>query len=132
MIADVDKLDVFAMARFINKRAGREVIPYTTIDRIPSAELEPGQTDKDNLPADYPILAPLVNRFIDDSASRAELTAELEAKGVDNAAAIVDRTARMIQTAEYKRRQGAPGIKVSRKAFGSGRRFPVMRGGFQG
>jgi NAD+ synthase (glutamine-hydrolysing) len=130
VIGDLNKLDVFAMARHINERAKRELIPQTTIDRVPSAELEPGQTDRDNLPADYPILAPLVDKIIEQSATYPELVAELSALGVTNAAAVVDRTVRMVQVAEYKRRQAAPAIKLTGKSFGAGRRYPVMRGGF--
>ncbi|MEZ4754677.1 MAG: NAD+ synthase [Bdellovibrionota bacterium] len=129
-LGDVSKTNVYDIARFVNSKAGRELIPVTTIDRPPTAELEANQTDAKNLPADYPILSPLVDALVEESATQAELIAKLEAQGIDNAEQIVTRTARMIHIAEYKRRQMPPAIRVTEKAFGSGRRIPITGNGY--
>lgn len=132
VLGDVSKHWVYGISRYVNQRAGREIIPFSTIERPPTAELEDGQLDSDNLPADYPILSPLVERIVEDGASVEELVAELAGQGVENAEEIVRRTVQMIFIAEYKRRQMPPAIKVTRKSFGSGRRIPVGGKAFTG
>ncbi len=102
-----------------NADAGREVIPRSTIDKPPSAELAPDQKDTDSLP-EYDVLDAVLAGYLEEGLSAAELTAA----GVADAAT-VERVVRMVDRNEYKRRQAAPGIKVTCKAFGPGRRFPV-------
>lgn len=117
-ISDVSKLMVYDVARLVNKTAGREIIPQTTIDRPPTAELEEDQTDEENLPANYDVLSPLVDDIVEHELSREELLAKYPEQ-------IVNDTVRLVYRNEYKRRQAAPGIRVSQKAFGGGRRFPI-------
>lgn len=118
VIGDVSKLRVYDLARHINRRAGREIVPKSIIDRIPTAELASGQTDRDNLPADYPILSPLVDEIIEDQPSL-EILAQRYPRDV------VERTLRLIHANEFKRRQAAPAIRVTKRAFGVGRRVPM-------
>jgi NAD+ synthase (glutamine-hydrolysing) len=120
-ISDVDKSRVYELSRFINRLSGQAVIPETTLMRVPSAELEEGQTDAQNLPADYDVLVPLVNDIVEGGKSREEL---IQVYPV----AVVDRTLRMIDVQEYKRRQAAPGIRVTERAFGIERRVPMGQG----
>lgn len=117
-LADVNKLMVYELAAHHNKLQGQEEIPVTTITRVPTAELEEGQTDRANLPADYPVLSPLVDALVDHSVPIAELRQKYTPD-------VVDRTLRMINHNEYKRRQAPPGIRVTSKAFGAGRRLPI-------
>ncbi len=121
VISDVNKLRVYELAKFYNALKRKEVIPETTIIRLPSAELEVGQTDAQNLPADYDILSPLVDDIIDRQLTRGELHQLYDS-------AVVDRTLRLIKINEFKRRQAAPGIRVTPKAFGFGRRIPISHG----
>lgn len=116
VLADVPKMLVYELAQFVNRE--RMVIPRATITKPPSAELRPGQTDQDTLPP-YPVLDQIVERYVDEGASPDEIAAEGIERGV------VDRVVSAIDRSEYKRRQAAPGIKVSGKAFGIGRRFPI-------
>lgn len=118
LLADVSKLEVYELARFHNDQKASGLIPETTITRAPSAELEEDQTDSDNLPADYDVLSPLVDAIIEEDVSRDELVKRYGKETVDRVAKLIDR-------AEYKRRQAAPGVRVTKKAFGAGRRFPV-------
>jgi NAD+ synthase (glutamine-hydrolysing) len=118
VIKDVEKTLVFALCRDLNARAGREVIPQVVIDKPPSAELRPDQKDTDSLPA-YEILDPIIEGYVEFDLS----IAELEARGHDPE--LVRRVARMIDRNEYKRRQAAPGVRVSPKAFGKDRRLPI-------
>jgi NAD+ synthase (glutamine-hydrolysing) len=115
-IKDVYKSKVWDLARGRN-RAG-EVIPLASIEKPPSAELRSGQLDTDSLPP-YDVLDEVLRRYIEDDMSRDEIVAE----GYD--AALVERIARMVDAAEYKRRQGPLGIRVTPKAFGKDRRMPV-------
>ena len=117
-IGDVSKLMVYEIAELINQRAGRELIPVTTIQRVPTAELEPGQTDEANLPADYDVLSPLVEDLVEQRRSWRELLEIYPGE-------VVRKTARLIRVNEFKRRQAAPIIRVSSKSFGAGRRFPI-------
>jgi NAD+ synthase (glutamine-hydrolysing) len=118
VLADVLKRDVYAVSRHINKvRARREVIPQHIIDKAPSAELAPNQFDQDTLPP-YPILDGILEGLIEDEASVETLSRRFDPATVRWVAARLDRN-------EYKRRQIPPGIKLSERAFGSGRRMPM-------
>ncbi|QOJ13132.1 MAG: NAD+ synthase [Planctomycetia bacterium] len=118
VISDVPKTLVYRLARHVNGRAGRELIPRSSLDKPPSAELRPNQTDQDTLPP-YDLLDRLLERYEEQLADPAALIAE----GFD--AALVARVVRMIHLSEYKRRQAAPGLKVTSRAFGFGRRMPI-------
>ncbi len=120
-ISDLSKARVYQVAEYINSSAGMEIIPASIIKRIPTAELEHGQTDAANLPADYDVLSPLVDAIIDEQCPYDELCRRY---GTD----VVDRTLRLVHANEFKRRQAAPGIRVTNKAFGIGRRFPIVHG----
>jgi NAD+ synthase (glutamine-hydrolysing) len=118
VIKDVPKTLVFDLCRDRNARAGRELIPQAVIDKPPSAELRPDQLDSDSLPP-YAVLDPIIEGYVEEDLS----VGELIAAGHD--ADIVRRVARMIDRNEYKRRQAAPGVRVSPKAFGKDRRLPI-------
>jgi len=118
VIKDVPKTLVYALCRDRNDRAGRDLVPDNVLEKPPSAELKPGQLDADSLPA-YDLLDPIVLGYVEDDLS----VAELVARGHD--AEVTARVARMIDRNEYKRRQAAPGVRVSPKAFGKDRRLPI-------
>jgi NAD+ synthase (glutamine-hydrolysing) len=118
VIKDVPKTLVFELCRDLNARAGREVIPRSVIDKPPSAELAPDQLDSDSLPP-YDVLDPIIEGYVEADLS----VSDLIAAGHD--ADIVRRVARLIDRNEYKRRQAAPGVRVSPKAFGKDRRLPI-------
>ncbi len=120
VLSDVFKGDVYALAREVNRRAGRTVIPESTITKPPSAELRPGQQDSDSLPP-YDVLDEVLRRFVE---AREGVEAIVAATGFDRA--LVARVAGMVERNEYKRRQAAPGLRVSGKAFGVGRRLPIV------
>lgn len=120
VLADVFKGDVYALAEYINRRVGREVIPQSTITKPPSAELRPGQVDQDSLPP-YDVLDRVLRRYVEDHADVDVIVAET---GYERA--LVARIASLVDRAEYKRRQAAPGLRVSGKAFGAGRRLPIV------
>ncbi|MFC7845907.1 NAD+ synthase [Streptomyces sp. NPDC057382] len=124
-IKDVYKTSVFRLAEWRN-RAARErgqtpPIPENSISKPPSAELRPGQVDTDSLP-DYPVLDAILELYVDRDRGADEIVAA----GFD--AALVARTLRMVDTAEYKRRQYPPGTKISPKGFGKDRRLPITNG----
>lgn len=119
LIKDVPKMLVFALARWRNTRG--EVIPPTTISRPPSAELKPGQRDSDSLPP-YDVLDPILERYVEQQTGLKDILAE----GFDEAT--VRQVARLVDRSEYKRRQGAPGVKITPKAFGRDRRMPITNG----
>ena len=119
LIKDVPKMLVFELSRWRNTRG--EVIPPTTISRPPSAELKPGQRDSDSLPP-YDVLDPILERYVEQEAGLKDLIAE----GHDEAT--VRKVARLVDRSEYKRRQGAPGVKITPKAFGRDRRMPITNG----
>ena len=121
VIKDVFKTQVFALSRRINERAGREIIPETVLTKPPSAELRPDQRDDQSLPP-YEVLDPILRHYIDDDMG----VHEIAAKGFDEAT--VRRIARLVDLNEYKRRQCAPGVRVSTKAFGKDRRMPITNG----
>lgn len=118
VIKDVPKTLVYALCRDRNERAGRTVIPESVIDKPPSAELRPDQFDTDSIPP-YEVLDLIVEGYVEDDKS----VADLEAAGHDPE--IVRRVAKLIDRNEYKRRQAAPGVRVSPKAFGKDRRLPI-------
>ena len=120
-IKDVFKTQVFALCRRINEHAGREIIPETVITKPPSAELRPDQRDDQSLPA-YEDLDPILRHYIDNDLT----VPEIQKLGFD--AAVVARIARLVDINEYKRRQCAPGVRISEKAFGKDRRMPITNG----
>jgi NAD+ synthetase len=117
-IADVLKTDVYRLARWLNRE--REVIPRDTISKPPSAELRPGQTDQDSLPP-YEVLDAILDLYVVKNLAKAEIIT----RGFD--AATVNDVVNKINFSEYKRRQAAPSLKVSPRAFGMGRRIPVAQ-----
>lgn len=120
-IKDVFKTQVFALCRRINERAGREIIPESVIDKPPSAELRYDQRDDQSLPA-YEDLDPILRHYIDNDLTVPEITK----LGFDGE--VVTRIARLVDVNEYKRRQCAPGVRISTKAFGKDRRMPITNG----
>ena len=117
-IADVLKTDVYKISRWVNRE--REIIPADSINKPPSAELRPGQKDQDSLPP-YEILDAILDLYVVRNLGKAEIVA----RGFD--AAVVNDVVNKITFSEYKRRQAAPGLKVSPRAFGMGRRIPVAQ-----
>ena len=120
-ISDLPKMRVYALSRHLNRRAGRELIPSSTLEKAPSAELRPGQTDQDSLPP-YELLDRVLEGLVERNRPPAAVARETGAP-----TALVAGLARQIDRAEYKRQQAAPGLKVSTKAFGSGRRIPIAQ-----
>jgi NAD+ synthase (glutamine-hydrolysing) len=118
LLKDVYKTDVFRLARHLNERAGRDLIPAATIERAPSAELRADQLDEDSLPP-YPELDRVLEAYVELDQSREDLTND----GFDPE--VVDRALAMIDRAEYKRRQAPPGVKLRPKAFGRDWRLPI-------
>ena len=118
VIKDVPKMLVYELARFVNRREGHEVIPESVLDRAPSAELRAEQKDEDSLPP-YPTLDPIVEAYVEEDRSRDQIVAS----GWDEA--VVRDVIRMVDRAEYKRRQAPPGVKITPKAFGRDRRMPM-------
>ncbi|MDQ2926317.1 MAG: NAD(+) synthase, partial [Acidobacteriota bacterium] len=117
VIGDVFKTEVYALSRYANRE--REMIPESTLTKPPSAELRPGQRDTDSLPP-YEVLDPILRAYVEDYASAEEIAA---AHGVD--ATLVRSIIKLVERSEYKRQQAAPVLKVSKKSFGTGRRFPI-------
>lgn len=118
VISDVPKTLVYTLARHMNERAGRELIPENTIRKTPSAELRPNQSDQDTLPP-YDVLDAILTRH----EEQLETIGQIVAAGFERA--LVERVVQMIHRSEYKRQQAAPGLKVTSKAFGFGRRMPI-------
>ncbi len=121
VIADLPKTFVYAASREVNRRAGRVIIPESTLTKPPSAELRPNQTDQDSLPP-YDVLDAILEQYVEDHRSIEEIIAA----GFDTQ--VVHKIVRLVKLNEYKRRQMAPGLILTRKAFGSGRRYPVAQG----
>ena len=117
VISDVPKTLVYRLSHYVNSR--RPVIPKSTLEKPPSAELRPNQTDQDSLPP-YEVLDTVLEDFVEDYKSAEQIAGE---RGYD--IEVVRNIIRMVERAEYKRQQAAPGIKISEKAFGVGRRFPI-------
>jgi NAD+ synthase (glutamine-hydrolysing) len=116
VISDVPKTMVYELARYMNRE--RAVIPESVLTKPPSAELKADQTDQDTLPP-YELLDAILEGYIEEGLREEELVTRGHPREV------VERIVRMLARAEYKRRQGAPGLKISPKAFGSGRRMPI-------
>lgn len=116
VLGDVGKLDVYRLARYVNRKAGRDVIPRAVLRKKPSPELKKGQVD----PFDFDVIGPLVDEIVENRRGAAELVA----MGFPPDA--VDDTLRRIRRAEYKRWQAAPCIKITRKAFGIGWKMPIV------
>jgi NAD+ synthase (glutamine-hydrolysing) len=121
VIKDVPKLLVFDLCQDRNARAGYDIIPAAVLEKPPSAELRHGQRDDQSLPP-YEELDPLVEAYVEYDRTAAELIAE----GHDPE--VVRRIARLIDVAEYKRRQFPPGVRITTKAFGKDRRLPITNG----
>jgi NAD+ synthase (glutamine-hydrolysing) len=118
LLKDVFKTDVFRLARHLNERTGRELIPATILERPPSAELRDNQLDEDSLPP-YAALDRVLEAYVEQDRSREELSRDgFDAEVVERAVALIDR-------AEYKRRQAPPGVRLTPKAFGRDRRTPI-------
>jgi NAD+ synthase (glutamine-hydrolysing) len=120
VLADVFKEDVYALARYVNERTGREVVPLATIEKPPSAELRPDQKDSDSLPP-YEVLDAILERYVEGLEDVEQIEA---ATGFERA--LIERILAMVDRNEYKRRQAPPGLRVSAKAFGMGRRLPIV------
>ena len=118
VISDVFKTQVYALARWMNR--DREIIPVNTIEKPPSAELRPDQKDQDSLPP-YDILDAILRGYVEEGLSRRDLYRE----GFDPV--VVDEMVRKVDLNEYKRKQAAPGIKITPLAFGVGRRIPIVQ-----
>jgi NAD+ synthase (glutamine-hydrolysing) len=118
LLKDVFKTDVFRLARHLNEQAGRELVPQSTIDRAPSAELRADQLDEDSLPP-YSELDRVLEAYVEEDRSLDELSAD----GFDPD--VVARAVALIDRAEYKRRQAPPGVRLRPKAFGRDRRTPI-------
>jgi NAD+ synthase (glutamine-hydrolysing) len=118
VIKDVPKELVYELVRRRNERAGRELVPASVIERAPSAELRPGQRDSDSLPP-YELLDRVLEAYVERDLGREEMIAE----GMP--AATIDEVIRLVDRSEYKRRQAAPGIRITPKAFGKDRRLPI-------
>ena len=118
VISDVYKTQVYQLCRWINRE--REVIPVSTIEKPPSAELRPGQVDQDSLPP-YDVLDAILKGYVEDGQSRRDLVAHGFAEEV------VNDIVRKVDLNEYKRKQAAPGLKITPLAFGVGRRIPIVQ-----
>jgi NAD+ synthetase len=119
-IADVPKTMVYELARYVNhctRPPGR--IPQAVIDKAPSAELRPNQTDQDSLPP-YEVLDTILRAYVEENLGRDEIVERYELDPE-----VVRHTVRLVNNAEYKRQQAAPALKVTQKAFGMGRRYPI-------
>jgi NAD+ synthase/NAD+ synthase (glutamine-hydrolysing) len=119
VISDVPKTMVYRLSHYANSR--RPVIPRSTLEKAPSAELRPNQLDSDALPP-YEILDTILEDYVEDCKTPEQIATE---RGYD--LALVKNVIRMVERSEYKRQQAAPGLKISEKAFGLGRRFPIAQ-----
>jgi NAD+ synthase (glutamine-hydrolysing) len=130
IISDVPKTMVWALSRWINdspasplrREFGGGVIPVSSIEKVPSAELRPNQTDQDSLPP-YEVLDQIIERYVEQEQAGDQIVDAM--KGVD--AAVINKMIRLIDLNEYKRKQAAPGIKITGRAFGFGRRMPIAQ-----
>ena len=130
IISDVPKTMVWELSRWINdspasplrKEFGQGVIPVSSIEKVPSAELRPNQTDQDSLPP-YEVLDQIIERYVEQEQAGDQIVAAM--KGIDPA--VINKMIRLIDLNEYKRKQAAPGIKITGRAFGFGRRMPIAQ-----
>jgi NAD+ synthase (glutamine-hydrolysing) len=118
VIKDVPKTLVYELARWRNERGGSAVIPESVLNKPPSAELRPDQKDTDSLP-EYAALDPILRLYVEEDRSIPEIV------NAGHDEATVRRVARLVDTSEYKRRQAAPGVKITPRAFGKDRRVPI-------
>ena len=118
VIADVPKTRVYSICKWLNSHQQKEVIPENILTKAPSAELKPGQVDQDSLPP-YEILDDILDRLIHQHQSAGEIIS------AGHEPAIVDRVLQLLSRAEFKRRQAAPGLKITDRAFGTGWRMPI-------
>jgi len=118
VLSDVPKTVVYELAREVNRLAGRALIPLRTIEKLPSAELRENQTDQDTLPP-YELLDAILEQYVE----RDQAVENIVAMGFDRLT--VERVARMVEAAEHKRKQAPVGLKVTSRAFGTGRRMPI-------
>ncbi len=118
LIKDVPKTLVYRLCRYRNAEAGFDMVPESVINRVPSAELRPGQKDSDTLP-EYDLLDPILLAYVEEDKGVEQIIAQ----GYD--ATVVKKVASLVDGSEYKRRQAPPGIKISPKAFGRDRREPI-------
>ena len=121
VLKDVPKTLVYELARWRNARPGGSVIPQSTIDKPPSAELRPDQKDSDSLPP-YELLDPILQKYVEEDWSVPELVA------AGHEESLVRAVAQLVDSTEYKRRQAAPGVKITPRAFGKDRRLPMTNG----
>lgn len=119
VISDVSKRQIYALAQWINRE--REIIPISTMQKPPSAELRPNQKDSDSLPP-YDVIDNVLQAYVEEHRSPKEI-----AKNFDYSIELVDHLIQLIHKNEYKRRQSAPGLRVTEKAFSVGRRFPIVQ-----
>lgn len=119
VIADVYKTDVYKIAKYVNRK--REVIPQNIFDKAPSAELKPNQTDQDTLPP-YELLDKILRMYLEENKEYNEI------KEIIKDEEVVKRVLKMVDINEFKRNQAAPALRVSSKAFGYGRRYPIVQG----
>jgi NAD+ synthase (glutamine-hydrolysing) len=117
VIGDVMKTRVYALSRYVNRV--KEIIPWATIEKPPSAELRPGQMDTDSLPP-YEVLDPILEAYVERYCSAEQIAEE---RGID--VGLVKSVLQLVERSEYKRQQAAPVLKVTKKSFGMGRRFPI-------
>ena len=115
------KTKVYELCRYVNDRAGREIVPEGVITKPPSAELRPDQRDDQSLPP-YEVLDPILALYVEQDRTAGEII-ELGHDGD-----VVRRVTRLVDIAEYKRRQCPPGVRVTTKAFGRDRRLPITNG----
>jgi len=121
VLKDVYKTDVYRIARWINEKKGREIIPQRIFEKPPSAELKPDQTDQEKLPP-YDILDKILKLYVEEDRSTDEIVKEGFPKE------LVESIIKMVDSNEYKRRQAPPGIKITKRAFGKDRRMPITNG----
>jgi len=119
VISDVPKTLVYRLSHYVNSR--NPVIPKSTLEKPPSAELRPGQKDSDLLPP-YEVLDNILDDYVEDYRTAEQIAGD---RGYD--IKVVRDVIRMIERSEYKRQQAAPGLKITPKAFGLGRRFPIAQ-----
>ena len=121
VIKDLLKLKVYDLCRLVNERAGEEVIPHNIIVKPPSAELRPDQRDDQSLPP-YEVLDPILSLYVEHDRTAHDIIGE------GHEPEMVSRITRLVDIAEYKRRQSPPGVRVTEKAFGKDRRVPITNG----
>jgi NAD+ synthase (glutamine-hydrolysing) len=118
VIKDVPKTMVYDICKFINRSAGKTIVPKRVLVKAPTAELRPNQKDSDSLP-EYEILDPILKAYVEDDREFEEM---LE-MGFDRKT--VERVIRLVDSSEYKRRQAPPGVKITERGLGKDRRFPI-------